>query len=307
VTELLPIREEHIPDCLDVFYMALDELHERLAQPPIPRNPEALAGAFAHLIGTDPGACWLAVEGGRAVAFGMAHQRGDHWYLGFLFVVPQAQGRGLGRAVLERCLPHDRTGMRLSVCVEAIQPVSTALYAQYGMVPRVPLYVLIGDLPAGALPDPLSGLGSAGVEATAFAALEDPDLVAARLDTLDREIVGYRRPSEHRFLAVPDRLGFFYGRPGGDQPLAYGYAQPSGRLGPVATRDPALLTSIVGHLAAAVRPAGEWQVIVPGPAAEALLPLMRAGLRMDGPPALFCGTWDGPQFDRYLPMNFALG
>jgi hypothetical protein len=154
------------------------------------------------------------------------------------------------------------------------------------------------------LPDAASGLAGAGLDAVAFGALEDPVVVATAVDSLDRQVVGYARRQEHAFLSVPDRVGFLYRQ--GSELVAYGYAQPSGRLGPVCATDPNLLGGILAHLVAAVRPLGGWQAIVPGSAADALIPLLHAGLRIDGGPALYCGTWEGPQFDRYLPMNFAL-
>ena len=304
--ELRPVTAGDVQACMDVFYAAIDELHARIAEPPIPRNRQALAGVFAHIAATDPSRCWLADDAGRVVAFGLAHQRDDHWYLGFLFVLPEWQSRRVGRALLEKCLPppDERARTRLSVAVEAAQPVSTALYAQYGLVPRVPLYVLTGDVRPGALPDPAAGLAAAGLDAMAFGALGDPEAVWLAVDGLDRQVVGYARPQEHRFLAVPDRLGFLYRQ--GSELVAYGYVQPSGRIGPICATDPLVIGAILGHLVSAVRPVGGWQAIVPGPATEALLPLLRAGLRIDGGPALYCGNWAGPQFDRYLPMNFAL-
>ena len=236
----------------------------------------------------------------------MAHQRDDHWYLGFLFVLPEWQSEGVGRGVLERCLPPagERGRMRLSVAVEAAQPVSTALYAQYGMVPRVPLYVLTGDLKAGALPDPAAGLAAARLDAMAFGAAGNPATVSEAVDALDRKVVGYARPQEHHFLAVPDRLGFLYRQ--GSEVMAYGYVQPSGRIGPICALEPSVMPAILGHLVSAVRPVGGWQAVVPGPATEALRSLLHAGLRIDGGPGLYCGTTAGPKFDRYLPMNFAL-
>lgn len=186
--ELRPVRRQDVGACLDVFYAAVEELNDRLGQPQIPRNPDALGRVFEHLAATDPERSWLADDAGRAVAFGMAHQRDDHWYLGFLFVLPEWQSRGVGRSVLEKCLPPSeaRPNTRLSVAVQAAQPVSTALYAQYGMVPRTPLYVLTGDLTPGMLPDPGSGLAAAGVDAVAFRALEDPESVAVAVAALDR-------------------------------------------------------------------------------------------------------------------------
>jgi hypothetical protein len=38
----------------------------------------------------------------------------------------------------------------------------------------------------------------------------------------------------------------------------------------------------------------------------ALGPLLAAGLRMDGAPAVYCTDGPGPRLDRYLPMSFAL-
>lgn len=304
--ELRPVNGGDVQACLDVFYTALDELHARIAEPPIPRNPQSLAHVVTHIVSTDPERCWLAEEAGRVVGFGLAHQRDDHWYLGFLFVLPDWQSRGIGRALLEKCLPapEERMRTRLSVAVEAAQPVSTALYAQYGMVPRVPLYVMTGDVQPGSLPDPGSAMAAARLDAMAFTALNDPEAVRLAVDALDRQVVGYARPQEQRFLAVPDRLGFLYRQ--GSEMVAYGYVQPSGRIGPICATDPQLLAAILGHLVSAVRPVGGWQAIVPGTATEAFVPLLRAGLRIDGGPALYCGNWDGPRFDRYLPMNFAL-
>jgi hypothetical protein len=163
---------------------------------------------------------------------------------------------------------------------------------------------MTGELRSGVLADPGSGLASAALEAMAFGSLGDLARVEEEVDALDLRIVGYTRPQEHHFLAVPNRLGFLY-RKGGET-VAYGYVQPSGRIGPLCALDPQLIPPILGHLVASVRPAGGWQAIVPGHASESFLLLLRAGLRIDGGPALYCSSWEGPRFDRYLPMNFAL-
>jgi GNAT superfamily N-acetyltransferase len=304
-SHLRPALAEDLLGCLDVFYAALDELHLRTGQPVLPRNAEALSRVLLHLLATDPEGSWLAEAGGRIIGFGLAHARHDHWFLAFLFVLPEWQGRQIGRAILEKCLRDAPRPGRLSVCVEAIQPVSTALYASKGMLPRTPIYVLTGELRDGGLPAGDAALVAAGLEPVPFGSLTDERVVENAVDALDREVVGYARRPEHAFLQDPGRVGFLYRRTGETAAAAYGYVQRSGRLGPVASTDPALLVPIVAHLTAAIRPVGGWQVIVPGPSA-ALVPLCRAGLRIDGVPALFCADWDGPRFDRYLPMNFAL-
>ena len=88
--------------------------------------------------------------------------------------------------------------------------------------------------------------------------------------------------------------------------LGYGYAHSSGRLGPVAAQRAELLPSFLGHLVRSTHVLEGWQILIPGPAASALQPLLLAGMRMDGTPAVYCAEAPGPRFDRYLPMSFAL-
>ncbi|HEU0116058.1 MAG TPA: GNAT family N-acetyltransferase, partial [Thermomicrobiales bacterium] len=48
----------------------------------------------------DPAQVWVAEAEGAIVAMGAALMRGRHWHLVYLFVLPLAQGRGVGRALL---------------------------------------------------------------------------------------------------------------------------------------------------------------------------------------------------------------
>ncbi len=307
------VEPADIDACLEIFYTASEDLHARPGQPSLPRNPRRLRALFEHMLRTDPELAWLAESrsgpGGEPVGFGMAHRRGDHWFLAFLFVLPERQGQGIGRELVERTLPSAAERSRIAVCAASVQPVSTALYATFGMTPRVPLYVLTGSLETNAMPDGASPTG--GLEALAFEALagRGPSghaQLAEGVGTLDRELLGYERPEEHRLWRGLEAKGFLYFRSGETEPAGYGYAEASGRLGPVAVREPGLLPHVLGHLVRAVKPLGGWQVVVPGPARNAWLPLLRAGLRIDGPPAIYSATWAGPPFDRYLPLNFAL-
>ena len=83
-------------------------------------------------------------------------------------------------------------------------------------------------------------------------------------------------------------------------------SSPSVALGPVLVREPWMLTPALAELTDAVMPPGAWQAIVPGIAADALVPLLEGGLRIEGSPAVYAADWDGPPFDRYLPMGFGL-
>lgn len=277
---------------LEVFFHAIEDLDRQRGRPLQPRNAAPLEMHFGHLLGTDPDSCYVADERGRMVAFGVVMRRGPEAYLSFLFVEPKWQGHGIGRAVYEACLAGAGEGIeRLSVCAEANQPVSTGLYARMGLAPRTPLYLVRGPLPDEALPSLATDVERHVLR---------PEAVVA----FDRALMGYERPQDHAFWAQ-DRTGaLFTDRSGGV--LGYGYAHRSGRIGPVAAADPADLPAFVGSLVRLTDVLEGRQLVVPGPAISILVPLLEAGLRIDGTPAVHLSQGPGPAFDRYLPMSFAL-
>jgi GNAT superfamily N-acetyltransferase len=277
---------------LEVFFHAIEDLDRQRGRPLQPRNAAPLELHFEHLLATDPGSCYVADDHRRLVAFGMVMRRGPEAYLSFLFVEPRWQNRGLGRAVYDACIAGAGEGVeRLSVCAEANQPVSTGLYAKMGLAPRTPLYLLRGALPDEALPSVPPEVECRPLRAGAIAAL-------------DRALMGYERPQDHGLWAR-DRTGALFVERSG-RVLGYGYAHRSGRVGPVAAADPADLPGFVGYLVRLTEVLEGRQLVVPGPAISILVPLLQAGLRIDGTPAVHLSQGPGPAFDRYLPMSFAL-
>lgn len=280
------------PALLDVFFRSVEDLDDRRGRPRQPRNPGPLEQHFQHLIRTDPGSAFAAVDGGRIVAFGIGMVRGSTWFLSFLFVAPEWQGRGLGRALLDACLRESTATVAVrATCAEADQPVSTGLYASVGIAPRLPIYLLRGAMDGRSLPALPDGVRAMPLASTAAA--------------LDRALLGHERPADHAFWADTERRGWSYVSASGDA-LAYGYAHRSGRIGPVASADAALLPAIMGHLSRSTQVHDGFQVIVPGPAFETLQPLLHAGLRIDGSPAVYCADGAPPPFDRYLLGSYAL-
>jgi GNAT superfamily N-acetyltransferase len=290
--ELRPAAPGDVPSLLDVFFRAMEDLDERRRRPPQPRNPGPLEMHFQHLLGTDPRSAIVADDHGRVVAFGIVMRRDANAFLSFLFVLPQWQARGLGRAIIGECLRGAGEPVGLSTCAEADQLVSTGLYASLGLAPREPIYLLRGDIGAAALP-----------------ALPDSvrarPVVAEEVDPVDDHVLGYRRPQDHAFWSGGGRRGWMFETVGGRM-IGYGYAHPSGRIGPVAALDPADLPALVGHLVRGTAVLEGRQVVVGGAAISALGPLLAGGMRMDGTPAIYCAQRPGPRFDRYIPMSFAL-
>jgi GNAT superfamily N-acetyltransferase len=311
-----PAAPADLGACAAIWRAAINDYIGRLGQPEIPPEVHPVTRLFVHLQATDPDRFVVATvpaesdpldgTGGndRIVAFGSAIVRERLWYLSMLFVLPEFQGAGLGRDLLDRLLPDAGT-MARATATDSVQPISNALYATLGIVPRMPLLSLVGlpqrpeafgELPSGVVPLRFDEIAAGPPDGVGHRMLVDA------IDGLDRELLGAAHPADHRFLRSESRHGFLYRGPDGS-PLGYGYAGEAGRVGPIAVRDVDLLAPILGHLTSAIQPRGAFALWAGGAADRAIVPALRAGFRLDQFPVLMC--WDGPfaDFSRYLPIS----
>jgi GNAT superfamily N-acetyltransferase len=292
-----PARADDLRACWEIWRDGINDYMHRLNLPLIPAEAGSVVRLHEHLRATDPDRFVVATRRGedggeRVIGFTSAVRRGNVWFLSMLFVRPGEQGAGVGRALLARILPTDDA--ILATATDTAQPISNALYASCGIMPRMPLFSLVGRPDRGdafgALPD--------GVVAEPF----EGDANSAVVDAIDREILGFNRPQDLRFAILEGRRGFLY-RSRDGAALGYGYASEVGRVGPVAVRDDALLPGVLGHLLTAIEPRGASAVWVPGAAGGAMVPLLRAGFRIEGFPVLLCWTRPFADFSRYLPIS----
>ena len=203
-----PARGDDLHGCWEVWRESLNDYMVPINQPPIPIEADSITRLHEHMRSTDPERFVVATrrtEDGseRIVGFVSAVRRDDLWFLSMLFVRPEEQGVGLGRELLAHVLPQDDA--ILATATDTAQPISNALYASLGIVPRLPLFSLIGrpirdggfdPLPRGVVADPIS------------AGAYDRDAgVAGIVDAIDREILGFARPRDHRFLGLEGRRG----------------------------------------------------------------------------------------------------
>jgi GNAT superfamily N-acetyltransferase len=311
-----PAAPADLGACAAIWRAAINDYIGRLGQPDIPPEVHPVTRLFVHLQATDPDRFVVATvpagsdpvdgTGGndRIVAFGSAIVRERVWYLSMLFVLPAFQGAGLGRGLLDRLLPGDDV-MARATATDSVQPISNALYAALGIVPRMPLLSLVGlpqrpeafgELPSGVVPLRFDEIAAGPPDGIGHRMLVEA------IDGLDRELLGMAHPADHRFLRSESRHGFLYRGPDGS-PLGYGYAGEAGRVGPIAVRDVDLMAPILGHLTSAIQPRGAFALWAGGAADRAVVPALRAGFRLDQFPVLMC--WDGPfaDFSRYLPIS----
>jgi GNAT superfamily N-acetyltransferase len=332
-----PPRPAELGDCALVWYSAVDGYMARLNRPLPSPYLDPLVALLQHLLATDPQRFLVAARppaarGGRdeIIGFGIAVQREHVWFLSQLYVLPHEQGKGIGRALLTQILPSapaaadeadeageagdatggDATGGDaaggdaagdqapgvLAMCTDSAQPVSNGLYARFGIVPRIPIFNLVGT----PNPSTLSRL-PAGIEAVPFGR-HDP---TATIASIDRAVLGYAHEVDHVFLRASGRTGFVYRSDDGES-VGYGYSSEAGRFGPIALLDENLTAPVVGHLMNAIRPRGATTAWVPGSNDRAMVALLRAGLRIEGFPALLCWTRPFGHFEGYLPASLAL-
>ena len=294
-------RHDDLGACFEIWRDGLNDYIVPLNQPPIPDEVSSLRRLHRHLLETDPDGFVVAGRGDdgneKLAGFAAAVRRGELWFLSMLFVRPQDQGRGVGRALLQALLPSD--GAALATATDTAQPISNALYARFGIVPRMPIFSVVGRPERDGVFPPLPG----DLEAVPFESLRGEDEAAKIVDTLDREVLGFVHPHDHAFAVAEGRRGFVFRDATGGAAVGYGYASEVGRIGPVAVRDPGLLAAVVGELARVIVPRGASAVWVPGAAGDTLGALLDAGFRLEGFPVLLC--WNRPfaDFGRYLPIS----
>jgi GNAT superfamily N-acetyltransferase len=297
-----PASARDLVACNRIWREAIDEYQVPMGMPPLPIDNPGLRRLHMHTLATDPNRFVVAERGDRqetrrVVAFGSAVERGDLWFLSMLFVEPREQARGVGRALLDEILPSARDSRALATCTDSAQPISNGLYASLGIVPRIPLFNLIGrPSPNASWPALPEGMRAERItDHEAWRA--DPEVHA-----LDGEVLGFAHSQDHGFVLEEPRHPFAYRSTDG-RLAAYGYAGDVGRVGPIAVTNPELLAPVLGHLLRAVQPRGASSVWLPGDAGEAIGVAVRAGLRIEGFPIL--AGWSRPfaDFTRYVPTS----
>jgi GNAT superfamily N-acetyltransferase len=294
--------EADLPECHRVWREGIVAYTTPLGEPPLPEDNPGVRRLHAHALATDPGRFLVAEqtdhEGrGRVIAFGSAVERGPVWFLSMLFVEPGEQARGMGRALLERMLPLPLDGRILATCTDSAQPISNGLYATLGIVPRMPMFMLVGrPRPGFEWPAVPAGISAERV-ADPVRWRDSPELAA-----FDQGVVGFAHPEDHRFVQEEPRHPFAF-RDEAGRMVGYGYVGEIGRIGPIAVAEPGLLTPLLGHLLRAVEPRGASAVWLPGATDDALAIAIQAGLRIEGFPIL--AGWSEPfaDFRRYAPIS----
>lgn len=286
---LRPATAADLPAINDIYY------HSQMEGVPNPPPQRALT-SYPHLLAT--GTLYVAERRGTVLAFAGSVERSGIVFLTDLFVRPEERSKGLGKALLERVLPHD--GRTLST-VASGDPRAISRYVRTGMRPLYPvLFLRAGRDEIGALP-------TAGID-VGEAEADDPELAR-----WDGEIGGRYRPQEIAFWVREHRAVPLWFRRDGEA-VGYGivhrfsgnspWLPESITVGPVGARTEADAAGCVAAAVAWAQPQSPMvRLFVVGPH-PALAMLLDAGFRI-GVIETFCCSTPSGFFDpcRYLPSG----
>ena len=289
-----------------VYVRADDELdhrlHGRSLREPAPPGAAEEVAALADLVllhGEGADRVWVALRGGELVGVAAAAIRGRHWHLVYLFVLPEAQGQGIGRALLEQC---HAAGVAAGCDRFSLQPSddpkALTRYLALGLAPQPPSIDLRTDAPAfppvrwddGLEPLPLR---------------PDDEAALATVGDIDRAVRGVRRPDDLRRWLAEGATGALLARRDTGAPAGYFLVAHNapGRIGPVAAIDDGWFAAVLGRALAAAgelaRPGLPWRIDVPGENRAAIAPLFAAGFRPRRLSHFFASAPIG-RFDRYV-------
>jgi ribosomal protein S18 acetylase RimI-like enzyme len=218
--------------------------------------------------------------------------RGPVWYLSMFFVLPGDQGRGLGRALLERALAYGEARGAVVLCTLAtLDPRAQARYVMAGMAPRWPIYRLDGDVGAVARLKARVGLDPRARELPC-----DPGAA----EKLTAEIFGHGRAEDLAHFRSDGGAAVAIERGGEVAAFAFRRGQ---RIGPAAGRDEtAFLQAVAAAAASGWDGGGGVTMRVPGACASLLQALVGSGFRI-GNPTLFMASRLFGRPELYLPSG----
>jgi GNAT superfamily N-acetyltransferase len=229
---------------------------------------------------------WVAMDGELAVGYARSIVRDGLRQLTEFYVLPEAQGGGIGGELLQRAFPTSGAERRV---IQATTNISAlARYLRVGVYPRFPIRRFAR--PAEVV--------TVATDLTAERADLTPATLAA-LNDLDRAILGIERAADHHYLAATREL-LLYRRAG--QTVGYAYL---GRVnGPAALLDDADFPAVLAHAERAAAERGEdFDVFVPLINRRAVDYLMSRRCQINALAVQFMSDAPLGRFEHYLSTS----
>ncbi len=293
---------DDLPAAAAVYQAAAIDLAERLrAQTPwLSQTARAedlrqATGALQHLLDLDPRSVIVARDGDRITGFAAVQIQPPHAHIAFLFVLPDAQGKGLGRDLMDRLRGLiDEAGATVVTLAASRDPRAWHRYLRFGLRPGPQVIAWRASKPVFPVQmPPHPGL------AIRHGTVADLDTIAA----LDRIVRGADRRADLAIWLADGGCLLAIDRKSGD---LEGYCMVSTRsqhcqAGPVATRSTdsfGVMLDIALHLAN-LHPNPRrlpWRIDASSRNTAMFDPLLQAGFSVDAMLTWFetgpVGHWD---------------
>lgn len=203
----LMFREGEIADLRVTFELAqlavadtARRMGVRKGEPPDEKEVEQewkrQRGLLEFIVAGQGGSHWICEEEGGIVGYGRVCRFGEMEELTELMVLPSHQGRGIGRALLERCWPGDPSPDMGRVVVAAGAPTDLSLYASFGVMPTAGHW----HLRVSTADYQVSRSQEVDAAEPAVHALESGRAVS-EWNRLEPPALGHRRPLLHEFFS----------------------------------------------------------------------------------------------------------
>jgi GNAT superfamily N-acetyltransferase len=173
---------------------------------------------------------WLAEdENGRVIGYARSIAHSGVRELTEFFVLPEQQSAGVGRELLARAFSAEAATRRFIVATSDMRAL--ARYLKSGVYARFPIFEF------RRAPESVPVPGDVRLER-----MDSPETVAQALAGIDRQVLGFERPSTHSWLAQ-HRTGFVARRSG----VIVGYGYLGDDAGPFAVLAEADMPALLAH------------------------------------------------------------
>jgi GNAT superfamily N-acetyltransferase len=178
----------------DATFLEGDRASRRVGEPePEPRSAvqsQRWIERMRFYLDMDPGGCWVAVSDEAVIGFALSQNRERLWYLATYGVLPERQGEGIGRQLIDATLEH--AAGRAGIFSSTVHPGATRRYRMAGFSLH-PQMRMVGRVDRSRLP--------------AVGGLREGDAGDFEwMDELDRDLRGAGHGPDHGFMQDAFRL-----------------------------------------------------------------------------------------------------
>jgi GNAT superfamily N-acetyltransferase len=307
----LVFREGSTGDLAATFALSERAMHESASrQGVVPRDPPLTDAriradwlrhrSLIEFLAAQPDGRYVVAERGRRmVGYARVVRFGGIEQLTELMVEPGQQGKGVGRALLERCWPGDPSPELGRVVVAAGAPNDLTLYTEFGVMP------VGGHWHMRARAEDYLFHRSQETDAPMPAVhVLKPDRAVEEWLRLEPDAIGHDRSALHRFFAR-DRTCLAYTPPGGERPAGLCWCSSDGDIGPAVAEAAGdlvpVITAVLDRVAKSREPES-LAVYVTTLSWWLIRRLRRLGFQVFWPSWVLCSV-PLPGLDRYAPTR----